>query len=1039
MANLGHAAGLFDKMKITGGAEKWIHGEGHHVGLKIDLDPSIPIGWLENMANLFGFSIGEEDAGNGNHHYDLSFDRRYGVGGNKLYTPHKYLTEMSMAEMYPSSSSGGAKNLSYASNKEGAKARSDEKRSLISSVNDSAEFSTLLSDTRLEDKFIIQLKYLDKIEQYKKKADSTSGDERAYYQKLADTQKVVMDAKLREVDEKHYEQLLQTKLEGLEKEASNLANTWYSVVMGYTDIMDKTLRKAWKPVIGLNSLYNYERNIPDKFDLSTFVPKYGLEYFSTYNKKYTDSNGKVVKYDYQTQVAEIVKNLAKSATEEETIGYTKQFDTIRKAIDSMYTSFDKVIKAFISKSEAYFDHQVALIKGNKFITTGQQEAITNKLNAEKAKADIAIQKSAVKQYQDRMDYLLAQIKKDKVEHYINDTRKNELDNKRNVKDKNNIYDKGKLSDSEYEEFRKLVARNSIIESEVSDYDKEFLNLENNIVPVLKESIELNKQLSYTPTLLEQVGIQAKQSLEDGLLTFLTDGVNEAKSLEKAFSNLIISMLKDLQKLFAKKLINDFFNTTIMKKWFPNTDRALEPERMSRKETFNYVSSSSPYTNYGTRASNNMLYGVDFSKKESVNAGLAKANTFAQYAPKPTQTQQIENGIKDGYKFNNKLEFSRIYKGIDGAGKNIDNLAKSAETSGVALDINSKAIGKSNTAVTAQTVAQETAKDSANRGAIATDNYIDKVNTNSSATVNNTNAKIQDTNATKGSVQIKQMSASSSSGGAGALGLAGGSSIGTANGYFPMGITGNTFGKSSGIGSKLGAGLTKLLTPLTKLINTVMAEVNSFLNAGVFKNLLGTVNSFLGTAGAQLFGAGFALKTMFTGDTKEKLLSMIFLELELIYQNLLNIVAAIYGSKAASGGAALVATGGHITGEGTETSDSIPAMLSNNEYVVKASSVRKYGTNFLNAVNNGTFSNLHVAKFATGGKVGGTAAESTARGMETFGKQIGNNASFTGNYNLILATNQEEATKAFMESPAGQRVLLRFNQNQAGIIHRMGNY
>ena len=115
MANLGHAAGLFDKMKITGGAEKWIHGEGHHVGLKIDLDPSIPIGWLENMANLFGFGIGEEDAGNRNHHYDLSFDRRYGVGGNKLYTPHKYLTEMSMAEMYPSSSSGGAKNLSYAS------------------------------------------------------------------------------------------------------------------------------------------------------------------------------------------------------------------------------------------------------------------------------------------------------------------------------------------------------------------------------------------------------------------------------------------------------------------------------------------------------------------------------------------------------------------------------------------------------------------------------------------------------------------------------------------------------------------------------------------------------------------------------------------------------------------------------------------------------------------------------------------------------------------------------------------------------------
>ena len=165
------------------------------------------------------------------------------------------------------------------------------------------------------------------------------------------------------------------------------------------------------------------------------------------------------------------------------------------------------------------------------------------------------------------------------------------------------------------------------------------------------------------------------------------------------------------------------------------------------------------------------------------------------------------------------------------------------------------------------------------------------------TVDNTNAKRQEANATKYSTNAKITNTSTSSAGsAGALGLAG-NSVGISGGYYPMGITGNTFGKSTGIGSKLGAGLTKMLTPLTKAINTVMAEVNSFLNAGVFKNLLGTVNSFLGTAGAQLFGAGFALKTMFTGDTREKLLSMIFLELELIYQNLLNIVAAIYSSKA----------------------------------------------------------------------------------------------------------------------------------------------
>jgi hypothetical protein len=49
-----------------------------------------------------------------------------------------------------------------------------------------------------------------------------------------------------------------------------------------------------------------------------------------------------------------------------------------------------------------------------------------------------------------------------------------------------------------------------------------------------------------------------------------------------------------------------------------------------------------------------------------------------------------------------------------------------------------------------------------------------------------------------------------------------------------------------------------------------------------------------------------------------------------------------------------ATGGLITGTGTGTSDSIPAMLSNREYVVKASAVKKYGTRLLDSINNKTF-------------------------------------------------------------------------------------
>ncbi len=49
-----------------------------------------------------------------------------------------------------------------------------------------------------------------------------------------------------------------------------------------------------------------------------------------------------------------------------------------------------------------------------------------------------------------------------------------------------------------------------------------------------------------------------------------------------------------------------------------------------------------------------------------------------------------------------------------------------------------------------------------------------------------------------------------------------------------------------------------------------------------------------------------------------------------------------------------AAGGHITGPGTGTSDSIPAMLSHGEYVVKASSVAKYGVRTLDAINTQKF-------------------------------------------------------------------------------------
>lgn len=89
-------------------------------------------------------------------------------------------------------------------------------------------------------------------------------------------------------------------------------------------------------------------------------------------------------------------------------------------------------------------------------------------------------------------------------------------------------------------------------------------------------------------------------------------------------------------------------------------------------------------------------------------------------------------------------------------------------------------------------------------------------------------------------------------------------------------------------------------------------------------------------------------------------------------------------KLAEGGNAL-ATGfqrmsGRIYGPGTETSDSVPALLSRGEFVVKASSVRKFGQSFLEAVNAGFLPVM--PRFAAGGVVANAAMQSVMESGST---------------------------------------------------------
>lgn len=68
-----------------------------------------------------------------------------------------------------------------------------------------------------------------------------------------------------------------------------------------------------------------------------------------------------------------------------------------------------------------------------------------------------------------------------------------------------------------------------------------------------------------------------------------------------------------------------------------------------------------------------------------------------------------------------------------------------------------------------------------------------------------------------------------------------------------------------------------------------------------------------------------------------------------------------------------ATGGYISGPGSGTSDSIPALLSNGEYVIRAAAVRKLGKNALDLLNRG----IAIPRFADGGLVGAVSSMQSA--------------------------------------------------------------
>jgi len=117
-----------------------------------------------------------------------------------------------------------------------------------------------------------------------------------------------------------------------------------------------------------------------------------------------------------------------------------------------------------------------------------------------------------------------------------------------------------------------------------------------------------------------------------------------------------------------------------------------------------------------------------------------------------------------------------------------------------------------------------------------------------------------------------------------------------------------------------------------------------------------------------------------------------------------------------------ATGGAIYGDGGPTDDKVPAMLSNGEYVIQASSAKKFGTGFLDKVNSGVMPQF----FEPGGLVYTQGDVKNKKTQETIiqreGKPVTTTIEVSAVSDAQLSTlNTLLATMNFSGSSLGDRV------------------
>lgn len=144
------------------------------------------------------------------------------------------------------------------------------------------------------------------------------------------------------------------------------------------------------------------------------------------------------------------------------------------------------------------------------------------------------------------------------------------------------------------------------------------------------------------------------------------------------------------------------------------------------------------------------------------------------------------------------------------------------------------------------------------------------------------------------------------------------------------------------------------------------------------------------------------------------------------------LATAIGTASAAGGASSAfsaglkglgmgfAEGGHVTGPGTKTSDSILTRLSDGEFVIKAAAVDKWGLSFLHAINQGV-----LPGFADGGLVSAPRFNTPKLPSPSALPETQSTGASPVNLQQQLILDPNEVLSSAMSSVAGERTFMTF--------------